>query len=182
VEGNTLENKNLNLSLREIMNYPSIKQVMDALGKHTENPEVMSLFDTLGISEANLKSVADLNNRKSWADTDFEIRLNFEDIGSLIDIPYHDIGEGPWVLTDVFFWSDVIKETKQSYGGPLPYGINFSMNKNEVQKLFSEPRIIDNERVDAWMKGEHRLVVNYDIKSKKIRSISLGLPPPPLSE
>ena len=158
------------------MNYPSIDQVIAAIGKHTENPEVISLLDTLGISESDFEPIAGLNSHKLWIDGNHEIQLQFKDIGSLTDIPYHDIGEGPWVLTDVIFWSDVVKETKQSYGGPLPYGANFSLNKKEVQALFSEPRVNDNDRVDSWNLGDHRLVINYEPKIQKIRSISLKTP------
>ena len=163
------------------MNYPSIEQVITAIGKHTENLDVITFLSTIGISESDFNIIEDLKDRKEWADSDCKLQLDLKDVGSLTNIPYHDVGEGPWVLTDITFWSIVNSTTKQSYSGTLPYGLNFAMSKKEVQALISEPRVKDSERVDSWEINNHKLVVNYDPKNQKIRCIGLSILRPPLS-
>lgn len=165
---------------RSLSTHPEIPEIYAAIGKDSESPELKLIFSKIGIEVKNLDDYQlGIKGQRLWSDDSAGLQLEFKDVGVLRNIPYHDIDEGPWVLTDVIFWGWQ-KETNSSYEGPLPYGLNFSMNREAVRKTVSrdlgQPQVFGfSENVDMWMLGAVEMTVDFD-GERGIRCISLDMP------
>ena len=159
---------------------PSIGEFVCALNKDSESEELNLIFSKLGINVHNLDDYQlDVPGQRIWSDDTAGLQLEFKDYGLLNETPYHDIDEGLWVLTDVIFWGWQ-KETNTCYSGPLPYGLEFQLNRDSIRaKLFQalgKPEIFGfSDNVDVWSLGMIEMTVDYD-GEKGVRCISLGLP------
>jgi len=160
--------------------YPTPENFLHAIYKDSNSPELNLIFSKLGISSQDLdRYQLDVKGQRIWSDDILGIQLEFKDIGLLADIPYHDIDEGPWVLTDVIFWGWQ-QETDTFYRGPLPNELDFNMSRDQVRTKFSadlgEPEVFGlSKNVDVWRMGEVEIAVDYD-GATGIRCISLGIP------
>jgi len=162
------------------MNFPSIEDFFVAISKDTTSAELRVLFLSLGISEENLNDEnLDIKGRRVWSNKAAGLQLDFKDVGFIQDIPYHDIDEGPWVLTNVIFWGQQ-EDVDSSYKGPKPYDLDYSMDRNTVRGIMlnnnlGAPKILGvSGNVDMWNVGSKEIKVNYS-GSKGIRSISIGI-------
>lgn len=160
--------------------YPTPENFLHAIHKDSNSPELNFIFSELKISRQDLDHYQlDVKGQRIWSNDILGLQLEFKDIGLLEKVPYHDIDEGPWVLTDVIFWGWQ-RETNTFYMGPLPYGLDFSMDRDQVRIKLStdlgEPEIFGfSNNIDAWRLGEVEITVDYD-GARGIRCISLGLP------
>ncbi|QDI02512.1 hypothetical protein E4A48_01280 [Xanthomonas cerealis pv. cerealis] len=156
------------------MNYPDPQTIIDALGKIHDSEQGARLFEALNLKEKDLRpDPLNEQGRRIYEDKTRGLQLEFEDEGQRREIPYHDIGEGPWVLDQVFLRSE--KGGGNAYPGVLPYGIRFDMSKNELSDLLGPPTK-SSPRVDVWKKEQHKVFINYDMKSGAVKS--LGMQPP----
>lgn len=162
------------------MNPPTIEEFFAAIGKDTTSPELKSLLSKIGISEENLDDEKlDIKGRRIWLNEETGLQLDFKDVGLVRAIPYHDLDEGPWVLTNVIFWGEQ-EGSDIAYGGPKPYELDYSMDRDTVRSImlsnsFGAPSILGVAgNVDMWAIGSTEVKVNYS-KSKGIRSISVGV-------
>lgn len=160
------------LSERTAMKHPSVENFLAAIGKTHDTAEVQNIFSHLDITEKDLgEYLKSLPERRLWVNMDDGMQLDFEDIGVRRGIPYHDIGEGPWVLTGVIMWA--APESRKPYGGPMPLGIQFSMSREEVGLKVPSEKLMSSARVDAWVMEGYELVVNYHEESQSIRCVSI---------
>ncbi|WP_313441728.1 hypothetical protein [Stenotrophomonas sp.] len=162
------------------MNHPTIEDFVAAIGRDSESQELETIFSSIGIQIQNLDDYRlGVSGHRIWADDAEGLQLEFKDVGLLSEIPYHDIDDGPWILTDVIFWG-WRKETGTRYEGPLPCDLNFLMSKDQIRSDVSAdlgaPMVFGlSGNVDAWTLGKLELAVDYD-GEVGIRCVSLGLP------
>ncbi|UKB85832.1 hypothetical protein LF887_09480 [Chryseobacterium sp. MEBOG06] len=162
------------------MNFPSIEEFISAIGRDSDSSELQLIFSKIGIKIKNLDDYRlDVKGQRLWSDDSAGLQLEFKDIGILREIPYHDIDEGPWVLTDVIFWG-WREKTNSCYTGALPYGLDFSMSRASVREKISrelgQPEILGfSDNIDMWVLGTMKIAIDYAGK-KGIRCISLGMP------
>lgn len=163
-----------------------MEELCAAIGKDTTSPELQQLFLVIGIGVKNLGHYPlRLPDRRLWADDAVGLQLEFKHVGALRDIPYHDIGEGPWVLTDIIFWGrQKPSKRKQApngiYAGPLPCGLSFDMERDAVRKQVPDgpPQVAGlSGEVDVWpLPGGAELLVSYSGEADGIRCVSIGIP------
>ncbi|WP_313441729.1 hypothetical protein [Stenotrophomonas sp.] len=163
------------------MNLPNIDVVIQAVGQDTSSARLSRLLLELEIGEVDFRRYPfNLAGRRIWTDSEGALQLEFKDVGLLKDIPYHDLDDGPWVLTNVVFWAS--EKNKRAYSGPLPHGLNFSMSRHHVRERFSvlnagtpvEAGISDN--VEIWSIGGLDFKVNFLGPGDSIRCVSVGIP------
>ncbi|MBV4481520.1 hypothetical protein [Pseudomonas khavaziana] len=164
------------------MNYPSFELLSTSIGQNTESSQLKRLMEQLNISEKSLKKFPiDLPGQRLWADMDKGIQLELEDVSSLLHGDLHD-DEGPWILTDVTLWSE--EESKNTYKGPTPYDIQFSMTREHVRTImntrgFGSPKVGGfSENIDIWHSNEFNIFVDFSTRKQIIRCIVLSLPRP----
>ncbi|MHB2082170.1 hypothetical protein [Pseudomonas asiatica] len=163
------------------MNHPTFEEFACAINKNSESAELNLVFSKIGITVQNLHDYKlDVPGQRLWSDDAAALQLEFKDVGILNEIPYHDIDEGPWVLTDVIFWGWQ-RETNSYYTGPLPYELNFQLNRDSIRdkllKKLGKPSVYGiSDNVDVWTLETIEMAIDYD-GEKGIRCISLGLPP-----
>ncbi|WP_254051615.1 hypothetical protein [Stenotrophomonas sp. ZAC14D1_NAIMI4_6] len=163
------------------MNLPNIDVVIQAVGQDTSSAFLSRLLLELEIGEVDFRRYPfNLAGRRIWTDSEGALQLEFKDVGLLKDIPYHDLDDGPWVLTNVVFWAS--EKNKRAYSGPLPHGLNFSMSPHHVRERFAalnagtpvEAGISGN--VEIWSIGGMEFKVNFLGPGDSIRCVSVGIP------
>lgn len=167
------------------MMYPDLDDYIAALGKEHVHKMVRGLLDLLGVKEEGLiNPFGTETGHRNVVRKDLGVQLDFEDIGLSVDIPYHDIGDGPWLLKQVVFWSGKRNEW-HPYSGGLPYGVRFDMTREDLLSLLSLPQSghqINGVRVsDRWsfehaVWGQIELLANYDLKTGAILGFALRTP------
>lgn len=163
------------------MNHPTVEEFIAGIVRDSESQELETIFSRIGIQLQNLDDYRlGVSGHRTWADDAAGLQLEFKDAGLLSEIPYHDIDDGPWILTDVIFWG-WRKEAATWYEGPMPFGLNFLMSRDQIRSEVSAdlgaPKVFGlSGNVDAWTLGKLELAVDYD-GERGIRCVSLGLPP-----
>ncbi|MBH1841726.1 hypothetical protein I5W21_18980 [Stenotrophomonas maltophilia] len=163
------------------MNHPTVEEFIAGIVRDSESQELETIFSRIGIQLQNLDDYRlGVSGHRIWADDAAGLQLEFKDAGLLSEIPYHDIDDGPWILTDVIFWG-WRKEAATWYEGPMPFGLNFLMSRGQIRSEVSAdlgaPKVFGlSGNVDAWTLGKLELAVDYD-GERGIRCVSLGLPP-----
>ena len=163
------------------MNHPTVEEFIAGIVRDSESQELETIFSRVGIQLQNLDDYRlGVSGNRIWADDAAGLQLEFKDAGLLSEIPYHDIDDGPWILTDVIFWG-WRKEAATWYEGPMPFGLNFLMSRDQIRSEVSAdlgaPKVFGlSGNVDAWTLGKLELAVDYD-GERGIRCVSLGLPP-----
>lgn len=163
------------------MKLPDIELVIQAIGQDTSSVFLSRLLQELEIDEADVShNPLKLTGRRIWTGEEGTLQLNFEDIGMLADIPYHDVDDGPWVLTTAVFWAS--GKNKHAYSGPLPHGLDFSMSRHHVRERFSalsagNPTVAGvSGNVDTWGIGGLEFKVNFCGPGDSLRCVSVGIP------
>ncbi|QDI02514.1 hypothetical protein E4A48_01290 [Xanthomonas cerealis pv. cerealis] len=158
------------------MNYPEPQHLVDTIGKDTDDARVQAIFGKFGITLDQLRPLSKkLKGQLRWSDFDHGIHMGFNDVGLLKKIPYHDVDEGPWVLVDVAFWAK--GESKVDYAGPLPFGLNFAMSRNEVKRHLSTNSLPDCTSygdVDVWICNGVELAADFGGENGRIRCFGLA--------
>lgn len=86
------------------MKLPGIDVVIQAIGQDTSSAPLSRLLLDLEIGERDFRHYPLKLGMRFWTDEENTLQLEFKDVGLLVDIPYHDLDEGPWVLTSVALW------------------------------------------------------------------------------
>lgn len=114
--------------------YPSPEQFMAALGKSHDSPEVKIIFEAMNFEWSDVKKIDKDLETRTYESQDLGFGLTFEDEGKVFDKPHHDIGDGPFVVTDFAFWG--FEQGFKTYAGPLYRDLRFSEPlKTAVDKL-----------------------------------------------
>lgn len=163
------------------MKLPDIDVVVQAIGQDTGSASLSRLLLDLEIDETAFRRYPfNLAGMRIWTDKQDVLQLQFKDVGLLNDIPYHDLDDGPWVLTNVVFWG--VKKSSPAYAGSLPYELRCSMQRQEVRQRLSALDAGDpmeagfSGEVDIWCVNGHELRVDFSGPGDSIRCISVGLP------
>ena len=126
--------------------YPTPEQFMAALGKSHDSPEVKLIFDVLGIVWGEVQKYdRDLETR-IYQSNELGVGFTFEDEGEVYEKPYHDSGDGPFIMTDCAFWG--FNDETKPYVGPLFKNIKFSESLNQAIKK-NRPSHTGERRIDA---------------------------------
>jgi hypothetical protein len=145
-----------------------------ALDKNHTSPELVRVLKVLGIAEADLEPHPwDKLGGRLVESKERGFQLEFTDEGKHRKLSYHDVGEGPWVLVQVFLRSGV--DGGRRYSGQLPYGITFDMTREALAKTLGAPAT-SKPIVETWQKDGHRVLVNFDRASGSIKSVGLQVP------
>lgn len=162
------------------MNHPAVEEFIAAIGRDSESEELEVVFSRIGIQLQNLDDYRlGVSGHRIWADDAAGLQLEFKDAGLVSETVYHNIDDGPWMLTDVIFWG-WRNDTGTQYEGPMPFGLNFLMSKDQIRSYVSAdlgaPMVFGlSGNVDAWMLGKLELAVDYD-GERRLRCVSLSLP------
>ncbi|WP_416056714.1 hypothetical protein [Stenotrophomonas maltophilia] len=163
------------------MNLPNMDVVIQAIGQDTSSELLSRLLLELEIGEADFcRYPFNLAGMRLWTDSEEALQLEFKDIGLLKDVPYHDLDDGPWVLTDAIFWG--ARKDKRAYAGSLPHGLSFSMLRPHVRERLAVLGAGDavemgfSGEVDIWWVSGLELAVDFSGPGDSIRCISVGLP------
>jgi len=158
-----------------------IETLISAIGKSSDSSYIKNLFTQIDIEEKDLqKYPMSLPGRRLWANDSLGLQLEFKDIGLLENIPYHDLDEGPWILTKLIFWGK--RKNKPLYSGLLPYGLNFGMTREETRGfLFNKGlgkslTLGFSGEVDVWRLNNIELTAEYPESDDIIRCIAIGIP------
>ncbi|MNM61378.1 hypothetical protein D3C81_726780 [compost metagenome] len=171
------------------MKLPGIDVVIQAIGQDTGSASLSRLLLDLEIGARDFRHYPfKLAGRRLWTNEENTLQLEFKDIGLLADVPYHDLDEGPWVLTSVAFWGartnkeNIKKRKKPAYSGPLPYELDFSMLRQHVRERLaalnagSAMEMGFSGEVDIWCINGLELAVDFSGPDDSIRCIAVGVP------
>ncbi|PWQ85425.1 hypothetical protein DKY64_13545 [Stenotrophomonas maltophilia] len=171
------------------MKLPAIDVVIQAIGQDTISAPLSRLLLDLEIGERDFRHYPlKLAGMRFWTDEENTLQLEFKDVGLLVDIPCHDLDEGPWVLTSVSLWGarvskkNKVRKEKPAYSGPLPCGLSFSMLRQHVRErlaALSAGNAVDmglDGEVDVWCISGLELAVDFSGPDDSIRCISLSIP------
>ncbi len=163
------------------MKLPDIDVVIQAVGQDTSSASISRLLLELEIGEVDFRRYPfNLAGRRIWTDSEGSLQLEFKDIGLLKDIPYHDLDDGPWVLTDAIFWG--VRKNKRAYAGSLPHGLSFSMPRPHIRDRLgalgagNAVEMGFSGKVDIWWVSGLELAVDFSGPGDSIRCASVGIP------
>jgi hypothetical protein len=140
-----------------------VAELIDLLGKSTEDPEVMKLLESLKLKKQPRAKYdeprADVEVKKQgWG-------MAFEDEDYLLRTGVKHYGEGKMILTALFFFPESNKSGYKGFQGELVNGVRLSDSRSEILRKLGEPHAkYESEGVrrnERWHYGEYRLVVNY---------------------
>ncbi|EST16494.1 hypothetical protein EDP1_2637 [Pseudomonas putida S610] len=158
----------------------TIETLISSIGKSTDSPHLINLFSRLNAVKKDLKKYPmQLPGRRLWADDFLGLQLEFKDIGLLENVPYHDLDEGPFILTKLVFWGN--RKKKPLYSGPLPYGLDFDMTREDIRKSLLDKGLGEastlgfSGEVDVWSLDNLELTAEYPEGDDIIRCIAIGL-------
>jgi hypothetical protein len=139
------------------------------LGMRIDSPEVQQLLDQFG---RGLFEREDGDPEAYVSMDDRGIEFLFKDEAYVKGTKRANVGDGPFVLTSVFFYN----EDGKHYTGPLPYGLDMSDDQRSARAKLGPPtRTSDSDDEDRWDSPTHRLILNYDAE-KHISQASVQLP------
>lgn len=142
------------------------------LGKTHDSAEGQAILSALGLEKSPLNNPYGTEiGCRTITSLDSGVNIGLEDIGVIEDIPYHDVGEGPWVITEIWLRSGITHGG--AYQGSLPHSISFEMRQDDVRELLGAPDI--SGVADVWKMGLYRLAVNYNPATRKITSVGLQM-------
>ena len=133
-----------------------IKNPAELLGKVINSREVLDYFASLDSTSSVKKSTG----TKSWISKPAGMEVDSEETTDRV--------------TDVFLHNDGYEGFRR-YAGPIPHGITFDMNRDQVRRTMKSPPDYSDQGgslYDTWDLSDHRFIVNYE-KSGRIRRISL---------
>ncbi|MGO3983027.1 hypothetical protein ABI582_01450 [Pseudomonas sp. SAS7] len=155
--------------------------LVKAVGKNSRSEPAQKMLSELNISEQDLKPhPLGLVGHRFWSNDEKGLQLEFEDIGLLENIPYHDIDDGPWTLTKLVFWG--VRKKKPTYSSILPYGLNFYTSREATRKKFRDDGFGEatqmglSGEVDMWNIGSTEITIDFSGDEKAIRCIAIGVP------
>lgn len=111
------------------------------------------------------------------------IEFGFEDQASFEGLDPSECGDGPMLLTQIYFYGD--HDGVEPYRGPLPFGLQLDDDRSVVRtKLRSMERTRRSSRSDTWELPEYRLTVTYTEGGAHVDFIlcMLRRPPRPRSD
>lgn len=153
------------------MYFPNPDIFAKAIGKPHTSREGQMLFDALGITEVDLeKHPMGLDDLRIWDDMDMGLQLGFEDAGTREEINSDPNRQGPWLVTEVIFWN--VPTSERPYAGAKPFGLQFSMTRQEVRERVTAKMTFEDASADAWELEGLELVVNYIEGTQAIRCVS----------
>ncbi|QDI02513.1 hypothetical protein E4A48_01285 [Xanthomonas cerealis pv. cerealis] len=156
------------------MNYPSPVKFIAAIDKSLGSASGSVIREAFQIKEFDLRPIIEgVIGEKEFVNKSLGIQLEFEDAGLREPSAYHDVGEGPWILTHAVFRAGLNGSPR--YRGEIPYGVRFELSRQQIKEFLGEPST-SNIVADVWDKGSHRLVVNYDVKSQEVKLVGLQAP------
>jgi hypothetical protein len=163
------------------MHHPGIDAALAAVGNHSESDALQKLFAEMKINETDLrKHPFKLVELRFWSDEARGLQMEFEDAGLRTHIPNHDLGDGPWVLTNFVYWG--ARKNKPAYGGPLPFGLDFSMSRDKVREVLHRHGLGVaavmgfSGDVDMWDLTSGELTVDFSALNDGIRCVAIGVP------
>lgn len=159
--------------------YPTPEKVAAAIGAGVDSSAAREFFEYLGIEWKDftlLDKDLQLFGCESKSDG---YTIQARDEGFLRELPFHDAGDGPFVITEITFWG--FKKKFQKYGGELISDINFSSTFAEVKAKLGEPlsqAVVDPEMPFAWLFGHYDVSIHWPNKNKhEIIAIGYGYLP-----
>lgn len=106
------------------------------------------------------------------------IEFGFEDQASFEGLDESERGEGPMLLTQIYFYGE--HEGVEPYRGPLPFGLQLTDDRKIVRtKFHSLERTRRSSQSDTWELPEYRITVLYTDGGAQIDFIICMLRRPP---
>ncbi len=140
----------------------------ELIGKPHDSEMVLELFKELGIEWADVRCIDRDLQQYSWDSYEKGLQLDFEDEGELLDMPYHDPGEGPFILTNIGFWGGVDEFT--AYSGPLLKGIKMTDDQDTVLEKIASPDEQNEFGIWIWYGTNYQMTIEWE-NPDRIRSI-----------
>jgi hypothetical protein len=155
------------------MSYPSPPQVVAALAKAIDSSQVAQVLAALGVSWVDTKPMMkDLTPRFVEAASK-GFTISFDDEGVLLNKPFHDDGDGPYVVTSFTFWG--YKKNFTPYPALLPFDLLFGDTRAIAAQKLGTPTTEDEEwGVHTWVTPECRLSIEW-AKPKQISAVTLWM-------
>ena len=156
---------------------PSHEKILASLGK-THDSEVISAFLTeFGITWKDVKLIDSDLYLYSYESKEQGFSIQFEDIGEVFTLEEHDIGDGPFILTDVSFWGYAKGFTKYHQ---LPIdGVSFESTLREVEKVLGSAtqKALDPEKPYQWQRDNYKISMHWLNGPKKNRVVTYWFTP-----
>ena len=150
-------------------------EAINLLGRQQDDSKIVHFLNQLGLSWIDLKvSDKDIMNRFKEL-KDYAIGINFEDIGQLRDVKFHDIGDGPYILEKITCWG-----YNKNFSGQANFpvdGLSFDSSIEDVIAKLGPPskRSDDATRPIQWLREGYKLVIQWTEDPRKIRNITYWL-------
>jgi len=147
---------------------------LELIGKPHDSEIVLELFKELGIEWSDVRCIDRDIQLYIWESYEKGLQLNFEDEGELVEKPYHDPGDGPFILTCLTFWGG--DEDFTSYSGPLPKGIKMTDDQKTILNNAGNPDEKNEFNAWIWYGTDYRMSIAWE-DSNKIRAIAYWYTP-----
>lgn len=92
------------------------------------------IFEALGIVWGDVKKISEDSETRMYQFNEQGIGFTFEDEEDVYKKPYHDSGDGPFIMAQCTFWG--FNDETKSYAGPLFKNLKFTESLKEAEIKF----------------------------------------------
>jgi hypothetical protein len=156
---------------------PTHEQLVDALGAPHNSEKIYQLLEDFGIQWSDVKLVDKDSYTHEVNSYDEGFRLTFEDIGEFIELPNHDIGDGPFLLKKVSLWGYVKGYAPYAH---LPWPtITFNSSLEEVETVLGEATQVTKGPNEPfrWQFENYKISMHWFEDTRKNRSVTYWYTP-----
>ena len=156
---------------------PAHEKIVGSLGKAHDSQEIAELLAIFGLSWGDIKLIDTDLYIYSFESKERGFSVQFEDIGGVLELEEHDIGDGPFVLTDVSFWGHA-KGFAKYHRFPID-GLSFESTAKEVEKVLgpSAQTIPDPEKPYQWQQDGYKISMHWLNGPRKNRVVTYWFTP-----
>ncbi|MDN6885369.1 hypothetical protein QMO14_17345 [Variovorax sp. CAN2819] len=149
--------------------YPDAQDFVSAIAKPFDSDpgsKVVAPFGIVWSDAIKLDSGLETYNISATA---LGLSFTFKDAGLVFEKEHHDVGDGPFLMTNCGFWG--YEDEYESYKGPLWKDLRFSDTVADAVAKLGAPTRVGRLDIHFWELPDFRLTIQWKSPGK-IRVIS----------
>jgi hypothetical protein len=149
--------------------YPEAEDFAAAIGKPFDGESVSKVATPFGIGWSDASKLDRNLEIYHISAPPLGVDFTFKDAGLVFEQAGHDVGDGPFLMTQCGFWG--YEDAYESYRGPLWKGLRFSDTVAEAVAKLGAPTRVGRLDIHFWELPDFRLTIHWK-RPGNIRVIS----------